>query len=534
MTAGYPQLEIAAIPPLNDSLDYLYTNRFTPSSEPWDTIWVVPHNARADIPYWPSYRGTSDEDFVYRCSSDAVVKASFRCSGTGETLNGYHSPLYLDMVVRSLAWEQAPMGDIFLYSYRIVPTQWNLKGVIVSLYFGGGIGNSTDDWYWRAFNDRSTYYKNQHMAIVEDQESWSKGCVGYRIFPPRTVPPQTLKWTTKDDFSRSEALRCIRSERQYTSVMYSLLSSGVQFSQGEVFGSGWISVGPFDVAVGDTLVIWTAEILGMGRTDVLRKSTILDKLYEKDFVTPVPPPPPPLRVEAGKKTVTLKWDALAGQADPETYQDSAHLDSVNVPFEGYRVYKSTESINGPWSLLAEYDIAGNGFGMEFGLRRDFTETALLDYFEYYYAVTAFSKQDTVTGLPSRESRKELTAVSAVPRDPPQARVGNVAVVPNPYRGDIAYYQYNPPWERPTGKWTTWFENDRRVQFINLPARCVIRIYTLSGDIVETLYHDDPTKSYHDWNLTSHVGQATASGIYLFSVQDSNSGEVQAGKFVIIK
>jgi hypothetical protein len=49
-----------------------------------------------------------------------------------------------------------------------------------------------------------------------------------------------------------------------------------------------------------------------------------------------------------------------------------------------------------------------------------------------------------------------------------------------------------------------------------------------------LYHEDPTNSYHDWNLTSHVGQATASGIYLFTVEDKIHSGVQVGKFMIIK
>jgi hypothetical protein len=78
------------------------------------------------------------------------------------------------------------------------------------------------------------------------------------------------------------------------------------------------------------------------------------------------------------------------------------------------------------------------------------------------------------------------------------------------------------------------EQDRRIQFINLPERCEIRIYTLAGDLVNTLHHDDPNRGFEDWNLTSSVGQAISSGIYLFSVEDLKNGEVQVGKFVVIK
>ncbi|NIA09961.1 MAG: hypothetical protein GWP10_09580, partial [Nitrospiraceae bacterium] len=113
-------------------------------------------------------------------------------------------------------------------------------------------------------------------------------------------------------------------------------------------------------------------------------------------------------------------------------------------------------------------------------------------------------------------------------------IGKVAVVPNPYRGDIAYNIYNPPWEKPGGTRARWMEQDRRIQFINLPAQCEIKIYTLAGDLVATIPHNDPNKGYEDWNLTSFAGQAISSGIYLFAAKDSKTGDVQLGKFVIIK
>ena len=78
------------------------------------------------------------------------------------------------------------------------------------------------------------------------------------------------------------------------------------------------------------------------------------------------------------------------------------------------------------------------------------------------------------------------------------------------------------------------EQDRRIQFINLPAHCEIKIYTLAGEVVATLEHDNAQKGYEDWNLTSSIGQAISSGLYLFTVQDIKNGNVQVGKFVIIK
>jgi hypothetical protein len=54
----------------------------------------------------------------------------------------------------------------------------------------------------------------------------------------------------------------------------------------------------------------------------------------------------------------------------------------------------------------------------------------------------------------------------------------VAAVPNPYRGDIAYV-VQPPWERPQGNRPGGWSRTG-VQFVNLPASCQIKIYTLAG------------------------------------------------------
>ncbi|NIR64169.1 MAG: hypothetical protein GWN00_11320, partial [Aliifodinibius sp.] len=94
---------------------------------------------------------------------------------------------------------------------------------------------------------------------------------------------------------------------------------------------------------------------------------------------------------------------------------------------------------------------------------------LLDYFEYFYTVTAFSKPDTVFpvagGWPSQESALTSNAIQVVPGPDPQPEVGEVAAVPNPYRGDVSYNTFTPKWEKnPPGR--PWVEQDRRILFIN--------------------------------------------------------------------
>jgi hypothetical protein len=100
-----------------------------------------------------------------------------------------------------------------------------------------------------------------------------------------------------------------------------------------------------------------------------------------------------------------------------------------------------------------------------------------------------------------------------------------------------------------------------VEFVNLPSQCTIRIYTLSGNLVNVLNHiginrqgwgdytdfdrlqagtGEPTvyggyDNHHGtepWNLQNRFGQTVASGLYLYHVTDQR-GEEFTGKFYVV-
>jgi hypothetical protein len=157
----------------------------------------------------------------------------------------------------------------------------------------------------------------------------------------------------------------------------------------------------------------------------------------------------------------------------------------------------------------------------------------------FVAVTASDFGDPGTGVPSLKSNPSVNGTSVVPSLIKEKDV--VMVVPNPYRGDIDYESIG--WENKTGG-DKWEEQDRKIAFLNLPERCVIRIYTLAGDLVKTIGHNSGAR-YSDpymygsngayWNLINDNRQACLSGLYLFSVQDADKKKDDfVGKFVIIK
>ena len=108
-------------------------------------------------------------------------------------------------------------------------------------------------------------------------------------------------------------------------------------------------------------------------------------------------------------------------------------------------------------------------------------------------------------------------------------VGKVLVVPNPYRVDQDYTLESGGWE---GRARSWTENKRLLKFTHLPPKCTIQIFTLAGDVVTTLHHDNPTRGELDWNVLSESGRAIASGVYVFCVE-SEFGK-QIGKFAVIR
>ncbi len=94
----------------------------------------------------------------------------------------------------------------------------------------------------------------------------------------------------------------------------------------------------------------------------------------------------------------------------------------------------------------------------------------------------------------------------------------VRVVPNPY---IV-----------TADWETDV-NHKSIHFTHLPDECVIKIFTLTGELVYTLLHDDIFTGQAEWNLRSMNRQEVAPGLYVFVVETPNH-EKFVGKFAVIR
>jgi hypothetical protein len=70
-----------------------------------------------------------------------------------------------------------------------------------------------------------------------------------------------------------------------------------------------------------------------------------------------------------------------------------------------------------------------------------------------------------------------------------------------------------------------------LRFYNLPRVCTIRIYSFSGQLVQTVEHNADQNSESYFQLTRNF-QLIASGVYFYSVTTPEGARSQ-GKFIII-
>ncbi len=108
----------------------------------------------------------------------------------------------------------------------------------------------------------------------------------------------------------------------------------------------------------------------------------------------------------------------------------------------------------------------------------------------------------------------------------KSKLDNIYVVPNPYVGFNELEPTNPLPGQARG--------ERRIYFENLPSKCTIRIFTLSGDPVKKIEHDSGLAHGREyWNLLNEDGFGVAYGVYIAHIDAPGIGE-KILKFALIK
>ncbi len=84
----------------------------------------------------------------------------------------------------------------------------------------------------------------------------------------------------------------------------------------------------------------------------------------------------------------------------------------------------------------------------------------------------------------------------------------IRVVPNPYYGYSGYEQS---------------QLDNKVRITNLPQKCTISIYNVSGTLIRR-FKKDSDLSYQDWDLKNEYNITIASGVYIIHIDAPGIGE----------
>jgi len=301
---------------------------------------------------------------------------------------------------------------------------------------------------------------------------------------------------------------------------------------------------------------------------------------ERRVLDPRLPCTVPLEVEVGDRRVTLRWhtayvESILGDdfggykvwrwRVPAGYDSTMPEDPTAVAPDtssytllqviarrdtGAQYYPfDFDSVGGEWVFRDPEDLftftkassifippgGGRGDSVFFFRAVPRREAGPINGVPYVYAVTYFGRMidtlfssDTSTVyLTTDMSSKEPDPLGnfefpVYTGGPPTDNVADVVVIPNPYSDHVS-------WE---------IMGERKIQFVNLPDRSRVEIYTVAGDLLKTLELDAGARGTGevntlDWNLRNEAGREVTSGIYIYRVVAPN-GREKIGHFVIIR
>ncbi len=276
-----------------------------------------------------------------------------------------------------------------------------------------------------------------------------------------------------------------------------------------------------------------------------------ERFPDNHYKIPIPPPSPSLKYSSQGGSVTLVWDNK-----PEITPDYV---TNELDFAGYAIYRT---LFAPTFRMPQKEDKGSLLAISFRngtpdsrkdsivkslynlslqelrdlgviiidtLVRSFVDNTPSPGFPYFYAVSAFDfpTVDPLTyGLSQQSALDNYLKTST--GDPLPLYVGSevynsnwmdkVRIVPNPLKGSA-------PWSAT--------KIAQEIEFQNLPSSARIDIFTLSGDHIITLYHNNPSSGSLKWNLLTKNGFLVSPGIYIAKISDKD-GNSKILRFMILR
>ena len=130
----------------------------------------------------------------------------------------------------------------------------------------------------------------------------------------------------------------------------------------------------------------------------------------------------------------------------------------------------------------------------------------------------FHESDTI--------RFSVTADDNLDKSVIASDMDNIKVVPNPYvmTNMMESAVANP-----------FLNQRRRLMFTHVPSDCIIKIFTVSGVMVdEILVSNEPENGIIHWDMLTRENLEIAAGMYIYHIEAHETGDQKTGKFAVIK
>jgi hypothetical protein len=458
--------------PINSGKNYIYRinqyigipgnviqGRFT-TNEEWEAAYGYHNNDTARIAFsddpnsWHPNKGwpIKDKDGKNLILSDQDSYCVFNDSNNTVQILG------IQVAQTGYAYGTNFAKNILFYKYEITNTSQNTYN---DLYFHlhndidvGDISGGLPEWG----DDKMNFIKSRNLIYFYDDGvsgEWPDGKTGFfgvMILKTPEINGVQLGVTDMHYMLYQDDEEFDKDSLQYwfmssDSALYNLPGRNKYFHLGSNTNlhfddpatvpasgmdiQGHISSGPYTISPSDTLVFYTAFVAGDTYEEMINAATVAQNAVDNNFDLPKPPTRPNLFSSEGDFSTILYWD----DSSERSFDKSSGYD-----FEGYRLYRSKDK-GISWNNIADYDIV-NSIGSNTGLKYSYTDTTVINGFEYWYSLTSYDRgSSTVESLESAigNSIDAENTVSVTPRSDAIGRTAIFATgITNLYTGNTNY------------------------------------------------------------------------------------------------
>ena len=308
------------------------------------------------------------------------------------------------------------------------------------------------------------------------------GAAGFISFGPYDLPNvgDSVRIVIVEAVSGMSREKCVEVGENWLAATNLVLPNGSSTSDADAYKNEWVYT---------------------GRDSLFQTFKRARAAFRNDMVIPEPPLPPTIfRVNSEGDNIRLSWEPSPSESDPN--------------FGGYRIYRALGSVDSFY-----HEIYACGTGTDNAIEYQYKDREAIRGFSYYYYIVAFTDGSqntdaTLNPVGSLESGRAYTQTkrAAYLRRPQGLDLENIRIVPNPYNLKADSRKPNATQLQFPGA-----DGYDKIMFYNIPGKCVLKIYSERGDLVNEINHQTGSGD-EEWKMTTSSGQIAVPGVYILFVE----------------